>query len=251
MTGTLNVKTTNASAAAVGLQGNGATILATGGGTISAAGTAIAFSGGTNQTATFDNFTIDNLSGDLVFADPSIATVNFNNTTANAGTNPLLYATAGSAITLNANASTLTGTIQTGAGATSNVNLTNGTTWNLTGPSTVTNLNVTNSIIVFAPPGSGSGFKTLTVKNYVGSGANIAMNVALGGSNSAGRPDHRQRRQGDRLDAADDQERRRPRRADGGHRHPARHRDQRRHDRVERLRARQHAGGRRLQVLAR
>ena len=38
-TGTLNVKTTNASAAAVGLQGNGASVLATGGGTIVSAGT--------------------------------------------------------------------------------------------------------------------------------------------------------------------------------------------------------------------
>src|SRR5271165_478779 len=35
------------------------------------------------------------------------------------------------------------------------------------------------------PPGSGSGFKTLTVTNYVGSGANITLNTALGGSNSA------------------------------------------------------------------
>ena len=86
---------------------------------------------------------------------------------------------------MNANASTLTGAIATAPGATSNINLTNGTTWNLTGPSTVTNLNVTNSIIVFAPPGSGSGFKTLTVTNYVGSGANVTMNAALGGSNSA------------------------------------------------------------------
>ncbi len=43
--GTLNVQTKNASAAAVALQGNGATITATGGGTIAAAGTAIAFHG--------------------------------------------------------------------------------------------------------------------------------------------------------------------------------------------------------------
>jgi autotransporter family porin len=184
-TGTLNVKTTNAGATAVGLVGNGATILATGGGTITSAGTAVSLSGGTNQTATFDNFTINNLSGDLVFADPSSSTVNFNSTTANAGTNPLFYATgAGTVATLNANGSTLTGTIQTGPGAISNVNLSNHTTWNLTGPSTVTNLNVTNSIIVFAPPGSGSGFKTLTVTNYVGSGAMITMNATLGGSTS-------------------------------------------------------------------
>ena len=142
--------------------------------------------GGTGQSATFDNFAIGNLSGDLVFADPSIATLNFNNTTANAGNNNLLNATAGSAMTLNASASTLTGAIRTDAASTSTVNLTNGTTWNLTAPSTVTNLNVTHSIIIFAPPGSGGGFKTLTVNNYAGNGANITMNVALGGSNSAG-----------------------------------------------------------------
>jgi Autochaperone Domain Type 1 len=184
--GTLNVQTKNASASAVALQGNGATIAATGGGTITAAGTAIAFMGGTGQTATFDGFSIANLSGDLVFADPSTATLNFNATTANAGNNNLLNATGGSAIALNANASMLTGAIRTDAASTSNVNLTNNTTWNLTAPSTVTNLNVTHSIIVFAPPGSGGGFKTLTVNNYAGNGANIAMNVALGGSGSAG-----------------------------------------------------------------
>ena len=135
--------------------------------------------------ATFDNFTINNLSGDLIFADPSVATVNFNTTTANAGFNNLLDATAGSIVTLNANASILTGVIRTDPTSTSNVNLTNGTTWTMTGSSTVTNLNVANSFVVFAPPGSGSGFKTLTVNNYVGSGANITMNATLGGSSSA------------------------------------------------------------------
>ena len=110
---------------------------------------------------------------------------------------------------------------------------------------------MTNSIVVFAPPGSGSGFKTLTVTNYVGSGANITMNAALGGSNSAFGPDHRQWRQGDRLDPPDDQQRRRPRRSDLRRRHPARRRDQRRHGRARRVRARQHAAGRRIQVYAR
>ena len=183
--GTLNVQTKNVSAAAVALQGNGAAINATGGGTISAAGTAIAFLGGTGQSATFDNFAIGNLSGDLVFADPSIATLNFNNTIANAGNNNLLNATAGSAFTLNANASMLTGAIRTDATSTTNVNLTNNTAWNLTAASTVTNLNVTHSIIVFAPPDAGGAFKTLTVNNYAGNGANITMNVALSGANSA------------------------------------------------------------------
>ena len=73
----------------------------------------------------------------------------------------------------------------TDATSTSNVNLTNGTTWNLTGPSTVTNLSVTNSVVVFAPPSSGAAFKTLTVTNYVGAGANITLNASLGGSNSS------------------------------------------------------------------
>ncbi len=49
----------------------------------------------------------------------------------------------------------------------------------------MTNLAVTNSVVVFAPPSAGGGFKTLTVNNYVGSGANITMNAALGGSTQA------------------------------------------------------------------
>ena len=44
--------------------------------------------------------------------------------------------------------------------------------------STATNLNLANSAIVFSPSG---GFKTLTVGSYVGTGANIALNTALGG----------------------------------------------------------------------
>ncbi len=127
---------------------------------------------------------IGNQSGDFIYADPSVSTVNFNNTVANAGANNLLNATGGSVITLNANASTLTGAIRTDAASTSNVNLTNGTTWNLTGPSNVSNLAVTNSVVVFAPPSSGTGFKTLTVGNYVGSGAGMTLNAMLGGSNS-------------------------------------------------------------------
>ena len=113
------------------------------------------------------------------------ATVNFSQTIANAGANNLLDATAGSAVTLNANASMLTGVIRTDPTSTTNVNLTGGTTWTVTGPSTVTNLSVTNSMVVFAPPGSGQAFRTLTVTNYVGAGANITLNASLGGSSSA------------------------------------------------------------------
>ena len=183
-TGALNVTTTNPAAAAIGLQGNGASILATGGGMIASAGDAIEFLGGTNQTATFDSFNISTPAGDIVFADPSIATITFNNSTVDAGTGDLLDATGGSVITFNASASTLTGAMATDAVSKSNVNLTNGTVWNLTGPSNVRSLAVTNSAIVFAPPGAGGSFKTLTVNNYVGSGANIVLNTALGGSSS-------------------------------------------------------------------
>ena len=122
---------------------------------------------------------IANQTGDLIFADPSIATVNLNNTIANAGSGALLDAVGGSSVMLNANASMLTGTVKTDAASSTAVNLTSGSTWTMTGSSNVSSLAVTNSVVVFAPPGAG-GFKTLTLGNYTGSGANIAMNAALG-----------------------------------------------------------------------
>ena len=249
--GTLNVKTMNAAAAAVGLQGNGASILATGGGTIVSAGNAIEFMGGTNQTATFDNFNINNQTGDLIFADPSVATINFNSTVANAGTNNLLDATNHSVVTLNASASTLTGAIKTDSTSTTNVNLTNGTTWTMTGSSTVTNLNLTNSVVVFAPPSEGGGFKTLTVTNYVGSGAAITLNAALGGSNSPSDKIvvNRGSATGTTLLTINNV---------GGARRPnvwrwhtPRRGDQWRNDRAQRLRPRQHPRRRRIQIHAR
>ena len=234
-TGALTVKTMNASDVGVLLQGNGASVLATGGGMITTAGNAISLTGGTGQIARFDSFTINNQSGDLIFADPSVATVNFNTTTANAGANNLLDATAGSMVTLNANASILTGVIRTDPTSTSNVNLTNGTTWTMTGSSTVTNLNVANSFVVFAPPGSGSGFKTLTVNTYVGSGANITMNATLGGSSSAADQIIVNGGSATGTTLLTIKNIGRPRRADDGLRHSARHHDQWRHDRRERL----------------
>ena len=179
-TGTLDITTTNAAAAAVALQGNGASIQATGGGTINSAGHAIEFLGGNSQAATFDNFSIANQTGDLVFADPSVATVNFKGTVANAGSGALLDAVGGSFVTLNADVSRLTGTVKTDTASSTAINLTGGSTWTMTGSSTVSTLAVTSSVVVFAPPGSGGGFKTLTLGNYVGSGANITMNTALG-----------------------------------------------------------------------
>ena len=183
--GALNVTTSQATAAAFALGGASPSIIASGGGTVSAAGNAIAFTNATNAVATFDNFNIKNAAGDLILADPSSATINFNNTIANAGAGNLLNAAAGSTVAFNASASTLTGAIQTDPTSLTNVSLANGTNWAMTASSTATNLNLTNSAIVFAPSG---GFKTLTLGSYVGTGANITLNTALGGP-SAGSTD--------------------------------------------------------------
>ena len=179
-TGTLNVTTSQASSVAFALSGTAPSIVASGGGTVSAAGNAINFIGATSAVATFDNFHITSASGDLIFADPSTATINFTGTTATANGGNLLNATNGSAIAFNANASTLTGAIQTDATSTTNVSLTNNTNWTMTGSSTLTTLNLTNSSVVFSPSG---GFKTLTVGSLVGgTGANVTLNTQLAGA---------------------------------------------------------------------
>ena len=179
-TGALNVTTSQASSVAFALGGTAPSIVASGGGTVSAAGNAINFIGATSAVATFDNFHITSASGDLIFADPSTATINFTGTTATANGGNLLNATNGSTIAFNASASTLTGAIQTDATSTTNVSLTNNTNWTMTGSSTLTNLNLTNSSVVFSPSG---GFKTLTVGSLVGgTGANVTLNTQLAGA---------------------------------------------------------------------
>jgi hypothetical protein len=179
--GGLNVTTSQASSTAFALRGTAPSIIASGGGTISAAGNAIAFIDAANAVATFDSFNINSLAGDLILADPSTATVNFNHTIANAGAGNLLNATLGSAVAFNANASTLTGAIETDPTSVTNVSFINGTNWTMSGSSTATSLNLANSAIVFSPSG---GFKTLTLGSYFGSGANITLNTALGGPNA-------------------------------------------------------------------
>ena len=179
-TGALNVTTSQASSVAFAFGGTAPSIVASGGGTVSAAGNGINFINATGAVATFDNFNITSSSGDLIFADPSTATINFNNTTATANGGNLLNATNGSTIAFNANASTLTGAIQTDATSTTNVSLTNNTNWTMTGSSTMTSLNLANSAVVFSPSG---GFKTLTVGSLVGgTGANVTLNTQLAGS---------------------------------------------------------------------
>ncbi len=100
------------------------------------------------------------------------------NTTADAGSGNLVNATQGSAVTLNASASTLTGAIVADAASTATVALTSGSVWNVTGNSNMTSLSNDASSIIFAPP-SGNAFKTLTVGSYVGSGGSLTVNAFL------------------------------------------------------------------------
>jgi Autochaperone Domain Type 1 len=170
------------------LTGANASFTASGGGSITSAGTAVALENGTNLTTSFTGFTISEApgvqTGNLFYADPASATINLTNTTANAGAGNLLDATDGSVIALNASASTLTGAIQTDATSTTNVTLTNGALWSVTGNSTVTNLVNNASTIAFSSPTAGA-FKTLTTTNYVGVGGTLILNASLGSTGSA------------------------------------------------------------------
>ena len=180
--GALNITTSQSSSSAFALSGTSPSIVASGGGTVSAAGNAVDLTNATNAAVSFDHLNIST-AGDVIFADPSSATVNFSNTVASAGTGDLLNATAGSAIAFKASASTLTGAIQTDATSTTNVALSGGSLWNMTASSTMSSLNVANSAVVFGAPSVG-GFKTLTVGSYFGNGASLTLNTMLGASNS-------------------------------------------------------------------
>ncbi len=176
LSGALSVTTTTTNGAAVLLNSDNASFSATGGGTISATGVAIAFMNGTNQTATFTGFNITS-GGDLVYSDPASSVLNFNNTTANAGTGNLANVTNGSTLTLNASNSNLTGAFATSGGSTSNFNLSNGSNWSITGTSNVSNLSVANASVGFAP--GGATFHTLTTDSYTGSNATLTLNASF------------------------------------------------------------------------
>jgi hypothetical protein len=182
-TGALKIAVADPTSVGALIDGANSTIVATGGGTIASTGIALELAGGAGQTATFDGFTISNASGDLIYVDPASGTINLTNTIADARAGNILDVSGGSAITLNANASTLTGAIQTDATSTTDVSLTNASTWNLTGSSTISNLSANGSSIVYAAPVGGL-YKTLTVGNYVGAGASLTFNAALGGVGS-------------------------------------------------------------------
>jgi len=177
--GPLTLKTTDPSGAAITLSGNQALFAGAGGGVIDAAGTAIALLDGDQQTAAFVNYQIN--APRIIYADPSTASVTFDNTTANAGSGDLAQVAGGSELTLTALASSLTGVIQTEAGSLSNVSLSGGSNWTITGNSTVTNLSLVNASAGFAPTTDGA-FHTLTVTNFIGQGASLTLNAALGGT---------------------------------------------------------------------
>ncbi len=75
--------------------------------------------------------------------------------------------------------STLTGAVvQRGAGSVSDVAVDGSSTWNVRGDSRLGTLNNAGTV-AFVAPGGGSGFKTLTVNNYVGGGT-LVLNTRLG-----------------------------------------------------------------------
>lgn len=130
----INVTTTDPSTTSVLLEGTGASISATYGGTITSAGPAIGLTSGTGQSAVFDGFTINAASGNLVGANQASGTVSVTASTVNAL--GLVSATSGSNVTLNVSGSTVStsaGAIWTDATSTATVNLQNGSTWTASG----------------------------------------------------------------------------------------------------------------------
>ena len=170
------------------------------------------FLSGTNQTATFDNFNINNQTGDLIFADPSVATINFNSTVANAGTNNLLDATNRSVVTLNASASRLTGAIQDRFDV--DHQRQSDERHDLDHDRVVDGHQpqLTNSVVVFAPPRDGRRLQDSDGDELCRLGREHHAQRRPRRPQFGFGQDHRQWRQRDRHDLADDQERRRRRR---------------------------------------
>ncbi|MCP3727569.1 autotransporter outer membrane beta-barrel domain-containing protein [Paraburkholderia sp. CNPSo 3272] len=104
-------------------------------------------------------------------------------------------ASVSSALSVNADSSTLNGAVLTDTGSTTTLNLANSSRWNVTGDSTVTTLANANSLIDFEPspalgsaPTSASSYRVVNVSgNYSGAQGTVAVNTWLnaGGSLSA------------------------------------------------------------------
>ncbi|MGJ7493624.1 autotransporter outer membrane beta-barrel domain-containing protein [Variovorax sp. RT4R15] len=203
-TGALQINTTDATSYGALLAGSNATLVATGGGTVNAAGVAVGFLAGADQSARFDGFAISNTSGDLIqvnAATGSSALVLNNSTATAASGSRLLNVTNGSTFALTANRSTLTGNIVTDASSAVSLSLLNASSltgaidpvtlnidgtsrWTMTGDSSLSGLTLAGRID-FQPPAAALVPKTLTVNgNWVGRGGTVRLNTSLGDSGS-------------------------------------------------------------------
>lgn len=203
-TGALQVSTTDATSYGALLLSDGASISATGGGSIRTAGVAIGFLSGANQTASFDNFKISNTSGDLIQVNAATGSTMLSliNSKAKAvAGSRLMSVDGGSTFTLDANHSSLSGDIATDPASAVAVNLRNASSlsgaidgaalnidatsgWTLTSSSTLSQLTLAGRI-GFQAPGLPFAPRTLTVNgNWIGQGGTVKLYSPLGDSNS-------------------------------------------------------------------
>lgn len=203
-TGALQVDTTDATSYGALLVGNNATLTATGGGTVNAAGVAIGFVPGAGQQARFDGFAISNSSGDLIHVDGATgsSTLALNDSTASATAGGTLLSAANtSTFTATTSRSALSGNVLADATSTLNVRLLNASSltgavnraslsidgtsqWTMTADSTLNGLELAGRIN-FQAPGAAFVPKTLTVNgNWVGQGGTVQLHTALGDSSS-------------------------------------------------------------------
>lgn len=202
--GALQLGTTDATSYGALLLRDGASISASGGGSIRTAGVALGFLSGANQTASFDRFDISNGSGDLIQVNAttgSTALALTNSTATAAVGSRLLNVSGGSTFTLSADRSSLSGDIASDAGSAAFVNLRNaaGLTgvidraalnidatsgWTLTGSSTLSRLTLAGRI-AFQVPGASFVPRILTVNgDWIGQGGTVQLHASLGGSDS-------------------------------------------------------------------
>ena len=203
-TGALQITTTNATSYGALLAGSNSTLVATGGGTVNAAGVALGFLAGADQSARFDGFAMRNTSGDLIqvnAATGSSALALTNSTASAASGSKLLNVTNGSTFALTASGSTLTGDIVTDASSAVSLSLLNASSltgaidpvtlnidgtsrWTMTGDSSLSGLTLAGRID-FQAPTAAFVPKTLTVNgNWVGQGGTMQLNTSLGNSGS-------------------------------------------------------------------
>lgn len=203
-TGALQLNTTDATSYGALLLRDGASISATGGGSIRSAGVAIGFLSGANQTASFDKFDISNTSGDLIqvnAATGSSALSLANSSAAAAAGSRLMSVSGGSTFTLDTDHSTLSGDMVADAGSAASVNLRKSSSlsgtidgtalnvdatsgWTMTGNSTLNQLALAGRID-FQAPGTPFAARNLTVNgDWIGQGGTVKLYTVLGDSNS-------------------------------------------------------------------